>query len=89
MCVVNKEFEHLKSLFLIPFMLTCSMMRFLSLLLLGLCACLLSVAMWCLFWSVYEVVSISYVGVVVVVTVMCVLLFVLCVCVCWGMEKLW
>ena len=27
------------SLFLIPFMLTCSMMRFLSLLLLGLCAC--------------------------------------------------
>ena len=36
MCVVNKHFELLE-LFLSPFMLTCSMMRFLSLLLLGLC----------------------------------------------------
>ena len=36
MCVVNKQFELLK-FFLIPFMLTCSMMRFLSLLLLGVC----------------------------------------------------
>ena len=34
MCVVNKQFELLE--FLIPFMLTCNMMRFLSLLLLGL-----------------------------------------------------
>ena len=31
---------------LIPFMLTCSMMRFLSLLLLGLCPCGVSVVMW-------------------------------------------
>ena len=34
------------SLFLIPFMLTCSMMRFLSLLLLGMCPCVVSVVMW-------------------------------------------
>ena len=33
---MNKQFE-LLNLFLIPFMLTCSMMKFLSLLLLGLC----------------------------------------------------
>ena len=38
MCVVNKQFELLE-FFLSPFMLTCSMMRFLSLLLLGLCVC--------------------------------------------------
>ena len=31
------------SLFLIPFMLTCSIMRFLSILLLGLCACVVCV----------------------------------------------
>ena len=51
-------------------MLTCSMMRFLSLLLLGLCVC--------------EVVVVPYVvrGVV-AVTVMHVLLFVLHVCVLW------
>ena len=40
MCVVNK------SLFLSPFMLTCSMMRFLSLLLLGLCVCVVLVVLW-------------------------------------------
>ena len=40
MRVVNKPFE----LFLIPFMLTCSMMRFISLLPLGLCV--VSVIMW-------------------------------------------
>ena len=34
MCVVNLQFELLE--FFIPFMLTCSMMRFISLLLLGL-----------------------------------------------------
>ena len=34
------------SLFLIPFLLTCSMMRFLSLLLLGLCHCVVSVVIW-------------------------------------------
>ena len=34
------------SLFLIPFMLTCSMMRFLSLVLLGMCDCGVSIAMW-------------------------------------------
>ena len=36
MCVVNKQFSS-SSLFLSPLMLTCSMMRFLSRLLLGLC----------------------------------------------------
>ena len=36
MCVVNRQFELLEFV-LIPFILTCSMMRFLSLLLLGLC----------------------------------------------------
>ena len=38
MCVVNKKFELLEFV-LIPFMLTCSMMRFISRLLLGLCPC--------------------------------------------------
>ena len=45
MCVVNKQFELLGFVF-IPFMLTCSMMRFISPLLLGLCPCVLSVVMW-------------------------------------------
>ena len=43
-CVVNKQFEIPE--FFIPFMFTCSMMRFLSLLLLGLCLCVVSVVMW-------------------------------------------
>ena len=38
MCVVNKQFELLE-FFLSPFMLTCSIMRFPSILLLRLCAC--------------------------------------------------
>ena len=45
MCVVNKQFGS-SSLFLSPFMLTCSMMRFLSLLLLGMCACVVFVVLW-------------------------------------------
>ena len=45
MCVLNKQFELLK-IFFIPFILTCSMMRFLSLLLLGLFPCVVSVLMW-------------------------------------------
>ena len=45
MCVANKQFELLE-LVLIPFMLTCSMMRFLSLLLLGMCPCDVSVVKW-------------------------------------------
>ena len=60
-------------------MLTCSMMKFLSLLLLGLCPCVVSVVMWSL-WSVCESVVVHYVDAVVVVTVMRVLLFVLRVC---------
>ena len=40
MCVVNKQYV------LIPFMLTCNMMRILSLLLLGLCPCIVSVGKW-------------------------------------------
>ena len=45
MCVVKKQFELLKFV-LIPFMLTYSMMRFLSLLMLGMCPCVVSVVMW-------------------------------------------
>ena len=45
MCVVNKQFELLK-FGLFPFMLTCSMMRFLSLLLLSLCPCVVSMVIW-------------------------------------------
>ena len=45
MCVVNKQVELLEFV-LSPFMLTCSMMRFLPLLLLGLCACLVFVVLW-------------------------------------------
>ena len=44
--MVNKQFELLGFAF-IPFILTCSMMRFLSLLLLGLCACVVSVVSMC------------------------------------------
>ena len=51
MCVVNKQFDLLEfvissSLFLSPFMLTCSMMILLSLLLLGMCACVVFVVLW-------------------------------------------
>ena len=56
------------------------MMRFISLLLLGLCPCVVSVAMWSSLWSVCEFVVVSYVNVVVSVTVMLVLLSVLRVC---------
>ena len=45
MCVVNKQLSF-SSLFLSPLMLTCSMMRFLSLLLLGLCVCVVLVVLW-------------------------------------------
>ena len=63
-------------------MLTCSMMRFLSLLLLGLCV-LCGLSSPCGNpWSVCEVVVVPYVvRAVVAVTVMHVLLFVLHVCV--------
>ena len=44
-CDVNKQFELLEFVF-IPFMLTCSMMTFISLLLLGLCACVVFVVLW-------------------------------------------
>ena len=57
-------------------MSTCSMMRFLSLLLLGLCACVVSVVIC----SVCEFVLVPYVDGMVAMTVMCVLLFVLHVC---------
>ena len=43
---VNELFVGGTSLFLSLFMLTCSMMRFLSLLLLGLCACVVFVVLW-------------------------------------------
>ena len=44
MCVVNKQLELLE--FLVPFMLILSIKRFLSLLLVGLCACVVCVVMW-------------------------------------------
>ena len=58
-------------------MLTCSMMRFLSLLLLGICPYGVPVVMWS---SVCEVVVVPYVDAVVAVTVMRILLFGLHVC---------
>ena len=45
MCGVNNQFELLE-VFFSPFMLTCSMMRFISLLLLGLCVCVVLVVLW-------------------------------------------
>ena len=63
------------SLFLIPFMLTCSMMIFLSILLLGLCPCVVSLSCG----RLRSVVA-PYVDSVVAVTVVRVLLFVLHVC---------
>ena len=45
MCVMNKQFELLEFV-LSLFMLTCSMMRFLSILLLGLCVCVVFVILW-------------------------------------------
>ena len=44
-CVVNKQFELLEFV-LISFMLTCSMIGFLSNVLLGLCACVVCVVFW-------------------------------------------
>ena len=43
--VVNKQFGP-SSLFLNLFMLICSMMKFISLLLMGMCPCVVYVAMW-------------------------------------------
>ena len=45
MCVVNKQFELLEFV-LIPFMLTCNMMEFLSILLLGLYLSVVSVVVF-------------------------------------------
>ena len=82
-------------------MLTCSMMGFLSLLLLGMCPCIVFVVMWSSL-SVGEGVMVPYVCAVVAVTVMRVLLFVLHVCILrecdgakvttllvWGMDEVW
>ena len=71
MCVVKKQFELIDS-----FMLTWSMMRVISLLLLGPCPCVVSIVVW----SVCEVVMEPYVDAAVAVTVMRVLLIVLHVC---------
>ena len=68
MCVVNKQFELLE-VFLILFMLTCSMMRFLF----------FTDGSVCLFgrlWAVLDVALVPYVDAVVAVTVICVLLYV-------------
>ena len=97
-CVSQISSLSSSSLFLIPFMLTFSIMRFLSLLLLGLCPCVVSVVVFCL----SEFVVIPYVDEVVAVTVMSVLLFVLHVCLLrgsdgvrlttmlvWGIDEVW
>ena len=81
-------------------MLTCSMMIFVSILLLGLCPCIVSVVL-CL-WSVCEVVVEPHMDAMVAVTVMRVLLFVFHVCLLrecdgarlaemlvWGMDEVW
>ena len=68
-------------------MLTCSMERFLSILLLGVWPCGVTVV-GCL-WSVCGVVVVPYVDAVVAVTVMCVLLFVLHVCMLRECEGAW
>ena len=96
--IVNKQFELLEFV-LVPFMLTCSMMRFISVLLLGLCPCVVSCGR---LWSVCEVVVVHYVDAMVSVTVMRVLLFVLHVyllrecdgarltaMLVWGMDEVW
>ena len=44
-CVVNEQFELLEFVFDYVYV-DCSMMRFLSLLLLGLCACVVFVVLW-------------------------------------------
>ena len=46
MCVLGKSSLNSSSLLLIPIMLTCSMMRFISLLLLGMYAYVVYVVMW-------------------------------------------
>ena len=55
------------------------MMRLISVLLLGVCACVVYVTMWSS-WSVYEVVLVPSVDTLVAVTMMRVLLFLLNVC---------
>ena len=75
-CVVNKQFELLEFV-LIPFMLTCSMMKFLSLLLLGMCPCVVSVVLWSSFVCS---VRLSWYHIVDAVAVMHLLFFVLHVC---------
>ena len=45
MCVVNKQFEFIEVVF-ISSMLTLSIIKFLSLLVLGMCACLVYAVMW-------------------------------------------
>ena len=81
-------------------MLTCSMIKFISLLLLGLCACVVSMSCGRI-WYVCKVVLAPYADAVVAVTVMRVLLFVLHVCMLMigrvrgcgnagvGMEEVW
>ena len=74
MCVMNKQLELLEFVFD-----SCSIMRFLSLLPLGLFPCAMSVVVWVRLWSVGEVVMVPYVDAVVAVTLMRVL-FVLYLC---------
>ena len=65
----------MRVLFWLPFMLTCSMIRFLSLLPLGLCACVVSLVMWSNLFCLCEVALVPYVDAVVAMTVMRVLLY--------------
>ena len=80
MCVVNKLVELLE-FFFIPFMLTYSMMRFISLLLLGRCPCVMSVVMWSSLVCLWVVV-VRYVDAVVALTNVCIV-----VCVAYVSAK--
>ena len=86
------------SLLLIPFILTRNIIKFILLLLLGLCPSVVSAVVWSL-WSVCEVVVVPYVDAVVAVTTMRVLLHVCMLRECegakvtamlvWGMAEVW
>ena len=88
MCVLKKQFELLEFV-LIPFMLTCSMMICLSLLLMDLCPSVVSVVVWSSFVCLLGCRGTLYVDAMFAVTMMRALLLVLIVCllrVCDGVR---
>ena len=88
MCVVKKQFELLEFVS-IPFILICSMVRYLSLLLLGLCPCVVSVVMC---WSLVCLLGCRGTLCGCGVCCDCDACTVVCVALCmlvWGMEEMW